>query len=104
MIIGNFKLTDGAYVGTLPAIVGGNFARIAPTDKKGVDYAVTIAGTPIELGVAWKKTSSKGNEYVSVKLDSPMLPAPVNCALIKQADGFALIWNRREAEDEEAAA
>jgi uncharacterized protein (DUF736 family) len=104
MIIGKFNLADSAYVGTVPALAGAAVTRIAPTDRKGVDYLVTIDGTGIEFGVAWSKTSSKGNDYLSVKLDSPMLPAPANCALIKQADGFALLWNRKEAEDEEAAA
>jgi uncharacterized protein (DUF736 family) len=50
--------------------------RITATDRKGVDYLVTLSSRGIELGVAWKKTSGKGNEYVSVKLDSPFLPAP----------------------------
>jgi uncharacterized protein (DUF736 family) len=107
MIIGTFQHENGIYAGSVPSIAGSSPVRLAPTDKKGVDYAVTLAGAGTELGVAWKKTSSKGNEYLSVKLDAPNLPAAVNCALIKQAEGFALIWNRREpvpVEEEEAAA
>ncbi len=105
MIIGKFQHEDGVYVGSLPAFTGPSLPiRIAPTDQKGVDYAVTLSGSGIELGVAWKKTSAKGKDYVSVKLDSPFLPAPANCALVKQADGFALLWNRKpESETEEAA-
>jgi uncharacterized protein (DUF736 family) len=102
MIIGTFQHENGIYAGTVPSIAGSSPVRLAPTDKKGVDYAVTLAGA--ELGVAWKKTSGKGNEYLSVKLDAPNLPAAVNCALIRQAEGFALIWNRREAAEEEEAA
>ena len=105
MIIGKFQQENGVYTGSVPAFTGPSLPiRIAATDRKGVDYLVTLASSGIELGVAWKKTSGKGNEYVSVKLDSPFLPAPANCALVKQADGFALLWNRKEAEDEEAAA
>jgi uncharacterized protein (DUF736 family) len=72
---------------------------IQPTDQKGVDYAVTVADG-IELGVGWTKTSSKGNEYVSIKLDSPLLSLPVNCALVKQSDGHALIWDREKPKAE----
>jgi uncharacterized protein (DUF736 family) len=106
MIIGKFQYEDGVYVGSVPAFTGPSLPiRIAPTVRKGIDYAVTLAGSGIELGVAWKRTSSKGKEYVSVKLDSPFLPAPANCALVKQPDGFALLWNRKtETENEEEAA
>ena len=41
----------------------------------------------------------QGKDYVSVKLDSPFLPAPANYALVKQADGYALIWNFKSASD-----
>jgi uncharacterized protein (DUF736 family) len=93
MIIGKFQQENGVYVGSVPAFTGPSLPiRIAPTDRKGVDYLVTLAGSGIELGVAWKRISSKkGKEYVSVKLDSPFLSEPANCALIKQADGFALL-------------
>ena len=52
-------------------------------------------------------SSKAGKAYLSVKLDSPFLPEPVNCALIKQSDeAHALVWNRddRKADEEQAAA
>ena len=62
--------------------------------EKGADYQVTLDG--IEVGAAWKKTGREsGKAYLSVKLDSPFLPAPVNCALMPQDDGsHILVWNR----------
>ena len=58
-----------------------------------------------ELGAAWRKTSKKGKAYLSVKLDSPALGGPINCALTQQQDGsHALVWNRKEAEVDEAVA
>jgi uncharacterized protein (DUF736 family) len=40
-----------------------------------------------------------------VKLDSPALVEPINCALTKQQDGsFALVWNRKEAKADEQPA
>src|SRR5260370_7623474 len=94
MIIGKFQHEDGVYVGSLPAFTGPSLPiRIAPTDQKGVDYAVTLSGSGIELGVALKKTSAKGKDYVPVKLASPFPPAPANCALGKQAAGLPPLWN-----------
>ena len=104
MIIGKFQQDNGVYTGSVPAFTGQSLpVRITPTNQKGIDYTVTL-GDGIELGVAWKRTSEKGNEYVSVKLDSPFMPEPANCALVKKADGFALLWNRKEADAEQAAA
>ena len=105
MIIGKFQHEDGVYTGSVPTLTAPSLSlRIAPTNQKGIDYTVTLGEGGIELGVAWKRTSEKGNEYISVKLDSPFLPEPANCALVKKADGFALLWNRKEAAaDQEAA-
>ena len=88
MIIGKFQQENGVYVGNVPAFAGPSLpVRIASTDLKGIDYVVTIPGSEVELGIGWNRTSAKGKEYVSVKLDSPFLPAPANCALFKQKDG-----------------
>lgn len=105
MIIGKFQHEDGVYTGSVPAFTGPSLpVQIAPTDQKGIDYRVTLGESGIELGVAWKRTSEKGNEYVSVKLDSPFMAEPANCALVKKADGFALLWNRKETAADQAAA
>jgi uncharacterized protein (DUF736 family) len=102
MIIGKFQQEDGVYVGSIVGFAATRPVRIAPTDLKGIDYTVTTAG--LDLGIAWKKTSARGNEYASVKLDGPFLPTPVNCALVKQADGYALIWDREKPKAEEKSA
>lgn len=42
---------------------------------------------------------------LSVRLDGPALPPPINYALTKQADGsHALVWNRDARKDDEQAA
>ena len=58
----------------------------------------------MEFGLGWKKTSDRGNAYVSTKLDSPFLPAPANCALVKQDGGYALLWDREKPRAEKEAA
>ena len=90
MIVGKFASADGVYTGSIPAISASSApVRIAPSKKKGVDYDVLLGEGGIELGVAWKKTSAKGNAYLSVKLDSPVLPEPANCALLNDSTGVS---------------
>jgi uncharacterized protein (DUF736 family) len=98
MNIGNFHQKDGVFVGTVQAVGGANLpVRIAPTDLKGIDYLVTLQSDKnVELGVGWNKVGEKkGTKYVSVKLDSPFLPAPAWCSLFTQPDGsYNLVWTR----------
>jgi uncharacterized protein (DUF736 family) len=113
MIIGNFTdHGDQVFAGRIYGIgISIPFAVFRPTTKSGngPDYVV-FGGTSedegnFELGAAWRKTSKKGKAYLSVKLDSPALVAAINCALTEQPNGsHALVWNRREEADEQAAA
>jgi len=98
MIVGKFAFADGVYVGYVP-VLSPYSVRIAPSQKKSVDYDVLLGDQETELGVAWKKTSGKGNAYLSVKLDAPHLPGPTNCALLGQDDGtYVLVWKRNAAD------
>jgi uncharacterized protein (DUF736 family) len=91
MIIGNFKKQAKGYAGDLITLT--HQAKLVFTPK-GVDDEVTLDG--IKLGAAWKKTAREsGKDYLSVQLDSPFLPAPVNCALMPQNDGNHIpVWSR----------
>ena len=99
--IGNFTKSGDRYTGTVRTLTLNVKAQIAPAEKendKAPDYRV-FAGA-VELGAAWRKTSSTGREYLSVKLDDPSLPSPIYASLV-EADGegeFTLIWSRRQAE------
>lgn len=100
MIIGKFTPADDGYVGEIATPSGFiSPVRIAPIEGKGVDFVVAVDG--LELGAAWKRHGSKtGKAYLSVKLDSPFLLAPANCALITpKHDGgeFSLVWSRKKA-------
>ena len=100
MIIGNFTETNGAYYGLI-AFLGGIIEAVIKPQERGPDYRVSMRLEAPEFGAAWKKTSKAGKPYLSVKLDSPLFPEPINCALIEQLDqSYALVWNRtREAPD-----
>ena len=102
MIIGKFQQEEGVFTGPVVAFGGTTLVRIAKTDLKGIDYTVTVASAGLDLGIAWQKKSAKGNDYLSIKLDNPFLAAPVNCALVKQSDGYALIWERKQSKPESA--
>lgn len=102
MEIGEFFYDEeaGSYIGD---IMGGlallQAVKIVPIEKKGEGPDYRIVTPHGELGAAWRKTSGKGNAYLSVQLDSPFFVAPVDCALVKRGRGeHVLLWNREEAE------
>ena len=103
MIIGKFQQDEGVFVGTIIGFDAPAPVRIAKTDLKGIDYTVTVTGRASTSASPGKKKSAKGNDYLSIKLDNPFLSAPVNCALVKQSDGYALIWEREKPKAESAA-
>jgi uncharacterized protein (DUF736 family) len=113
MKIGTFTKDGTTYIGR---IFGREWRGMSVTltevpEKKGngpdyVAFAHDDAGA-FEIGAAWRKTSKAGKPYLSVKLDSPSLIAPINAAVVTQDDGsHALVWNRdaRKDDEEQAAA
>jgi uncharacterized protein (DUF736 family) len=113
MMIGKFEQDGDSYIGEIDCFAlresGMKFIPVHGAKEKVPDFLVT--GTcyaddeqTYEIGAAWKKTSKASKPYLSVKLDGPTLPAPINCALIRQPDGsFGLVWNRKERDAEVAA-
>jgi uncharacterized protein (DUF736 family) len=99
MIIGKFQNAEnGRITGELDALLAGRMKLTFEPNTKGADYTV-MTETGCEAGAAWKKTSKDGKkEFVSVKLDSPFLPAPLNAALFpaKEAGQHVLAWDRPE--------
>ena len=100
MNIGILKAKDGGYFGNLPTLnlTGVSFEAI---EKKGngPDFRITVEGG--ELGAAWKKTSGKGNDYLSAQIDSPVFSAPINFAVFPK-DGFAVAaWDRSKPTEQE---
>lgn len=95
--IGTFTKQEDGFNGTLRTLSLNVKCRIVPIAKeaeKGPDYRV-VAGT-MEIGAAWKRQSKANNDYLSVKIDDPSFPAPVNARLINDAEGSAVLyWTRR---------
>lgn len=104
MIIGKFQNAEnGRIVGELDTLLADAKPLSFEPNTNGADYTV-MTGTGCEVGAAWKKTSKDGKkEFVSVRLDSPFLPVPVNAALFSAKDGdgrYVLIWDRKKPEAE----
>ena len=98
--IGVFTKQEDGFNGTLRTLAFNVKVKIVPIPgdpDKGPHYRV-LAGA-LEIGAAWKRQSKADKPYLSVKLDDPSFPAPVNARLIESEDGSAnLYWTRPSAE------
>jgi uncharacterized protein (DUF736 family) len=94
--IGKFHLKDESYQGHIETLTWNTSATIEPvtgkTGEKGPAYRVR--GGRCEIGAAWKKTSQAGKAYLSVTIDDPSFPAPINANLFETPDGYDLVWTR----------
>ncbi|MCZ4072153.1 DUF736 domain-containing protein [Agrobacterium sp. LMR679] len=97
--IGTFSRTDnGSFAGSVKTlslnVKSVKFLPVEGENENGPDFRV-FAGA-IEFGAAWKKQSTAGNPYLSVKLDDPSFPAPIYASLVEtETEELALIWSRR---------
>ena len=87
----------------VPASSGQNRKGATPDFQVHMALSGVMAGkfhnAPLrEVGAGWNRKSKDGGKtYVSVKLDSPLLPAPLNCALFTRDDGtYVLVWDREK--------
>lgn len=95
--IGTFTSSENGFAGSIRTLALNVKARIARVEKpsdKGPQFRV-YAGN-VELGAAWQKTSEQGRDYLSVRLDDPSFPAPINANLmeIEGSKEMHLIWSR----------
>lgn len=93
--IGHFTKQNDEYLGFIETRLWDATASIKPVTKttdKAPDYRVFA--NRCEVGAAWTKTSEAGKAYLSITLDDPSFPAPINCRLHESSDGFDLVWTR----------
>lgn len=114
MIIGSFKCTvsDDDAQGTFEMYRGSihclGFShplvlveQVREKKGAGPDFIITAARHDCfcegEIGAAWRRKDSTGNQYLSVKLDGPGLTEPVNAVMVA-VDPFdtdmELMWRR----------
>ena len=105
MIIGNFTYDPDkdSYRGTITTLTAGRAdVLIRPVRKGGErepDYRVehTNGRDSVELGAAWRRTSDKTGDFLSIVLDDPVLPASINAALFHDkppSNASRLVWTR----------
>lgn len=114
MIIGNFTYDKerDIYSGTITTLAFERAAMLCPTPKAGEsapDYRVVqgMDGGSVEFGAAWKRTSERGQDFLSVVLDDPTFHGNINAAMFRVENKARLVWSRakaRAAEPEPAAA
>ena len=96
--IGTFTANSkGEIAGVIKTLTLNAKATLRPIDKeseKAPDYRLAVGS--VECGAGWKKTSRENRDYISVKLDDPAFPAPIDATLseTETAGEYALIWSR----------
>lgn len=95
--IGAFsKAQDGSFHGALRTLaLSLRAVDIRPIERpgdRGPDYRIHAGET--ELGAAWTVTRPGKPECLSVRLDDPSFPAPVNALLTPTDTGYELRWSR----------
>jgi uncharacterized protein (DUF736 family) len=97
-IIGHFTTQEnGGFIGTIQTLTFSTRATFEPLSKRGdksPDYRIMFG--LVDLGAAWKRSSDNGQSHLSVRLDDPSFPSPINCRLKKTGieHGYSLIWER----------
>jgi uncharacterized protein (DUF736 family) len=109
MIIGNFVYDSGddTYCGDIKTLtVRRHNVALRPNKKSSErepDYRITHedAAGLTEFGAAWKREGEKGRPFLSLILEDPALPGPVNAVLLpSDVDATAwLVWQRPAKKD-----
>jgi len=94
--IGHFRRDGEAFTGRLATLGLDATLRLAPAEKfssKAPDYIALVGET--ECGAAWRLSDTSG-AILSLRLDDPTWPEPINARLMAAEDGaLPLVWIRR---------
>lgn len=107
MIIGNFSYdeTNDTYRGSIRTLtIQHNSVLLSPIQDAGErapHYRVMQQweGGGAEIGAAWRRSSAKGRDFLSVTIDDPALPSAISAAMFLAADETTatLVWTRQAA-------
>lgn len=104
-----YDSSNNTYSGILSMLVNQTHITFQPVSGSRSDkapaYRIYNDGHA-EIGAAWIRQNDQGKDYVTLKLDSPSLPAPIYANLGRAAnqdddDVYAIIWNRPKDKDED---
>jgi uncharacterized protein (DUF736 family) len=100
-IIGTFTRDANGFTGIIRTLTFTASVTIEPLAKKrgekSPDYRLYCQSSgPGEIGAAWTRDSD-GQEQLSVRIDDPSFPVPIDCRLIKTGaeHGYSLLWERK---------
>ena len=96
MQIGTFKNNGRGYIGIIHTLTLKAEVTLEPNRNTGPKApALRVFHNGSEVGIAFAKTSEKGNPYLSVLLDDPSFTGPVYATLIQSDNSeHKLIWSR----------
>jgi uncharacterized protein (DUF736 family) len=107
--IGTFKASKSGFAGsinTLKLNLPNVTFRATDGDPAKDQPVYRVYSEGADIGAAWKYTSEKGVEFLSVSLDDISFPAPINAKLFASESGFDLVWTRpakkRDADEQHA--
>ncbi|MBF0250773.1 MAG: DUF736 domain-containing protein [Alphaproteobacteria bacterium] len=99
MIIGTFDKDGEGFYGKIKTMMLSIPVSIKSVKRNGdnspTHRVISKSQSGTEIGAAWERDSQHGNSYVSVKLDCPSLPQPINCNLIEKDGKYLLLWERQ---------
>jgi uncharacterized protein (DUF736 family) len=102
-IIGTFTRENNLFTGVIRTLAFTASVTIEPVPSKrgdkSPDYRVYCQSSgPGEIGAAWER-STDGVTYLSVRIDDPILPAPIDCRLMGSGAerGHNLVWERKRS-------
>ncbi len=80
-------------------------SQTASRDATAPSHRVAVRGPQgdfVEIGAAWSKSmkrgANSGDEFLSVTLDDPSFPHPINFAVFRDEDTALATWRRRQVE------
>ncbi|TAJ71795.1 MAG: DUF736 domain-containing protein [Phenylobacterium sp.] len=96
--IGTFtKTPDGRFQGAIRTLTLNvkcvEIRPVEPTAEKAPDHRVFIGQT--EVGAAWTVSRDGKPPCLSVRIDDPSLPAPLQAFLVDAGDVHHLNWSRQ---------
>lgn len=97
--IGTFKNTGAGFSGCIETLtLKANLTLEPLRSKNGKAPDFRVFNNTIEIGVAFRRTSERGNAYLAVLLDDPAFNKPIWCnLLLGDREELSLMWERPKA-------
>jgi len=98
MIIGKFKQDGDGYYGKISTMLmdmPASIKSVKRDNERAPSHRIfSKAKSGIDIGAGWQKDKEDGSSHISVKLECPSLPKPIQCNLIEKDGAYLLLWSR----------